>query len=277
MTLPTFLGIGAPRSGTKWLYDLLDSHLDVYVSQRRKEVRFFDKYYERGLSWYEEFFPSEAEANRYRAIGEFSPQYLYCPDCPARIASVPSITKLILILRNPIDRAYSHYGFMVRTRNYSESFETFLVHHSWAIKWGFYSQKIRDYLRYFSRDQILVLIFEHAVANAPETKDALAGFLGIAADLFPPAAGARQVNKSYVPRAQFAYDLSRRIAHHFQKGDMDWVVNLAIKLGLKRLFGNTGSLPPMKEETRQRLRDVYDSEIKEMELFLNRDLACWKS
>ena len=56
MTLPTFLGIGVPRGGTTWLHTTLISHPDVYMPTRRKEVRFFDRYYERGLGWYETFF-----------------------------------------------------------------------------------------------------------------------------------------------------------------------------------------------------------------------------
>ena len=91
MTLPTFLGIGAMRAGTTWLHDLLASHPDVFVPARRKEVNFFSFYYERGLSWYERFFPPESEAQNYRAIGEISPIYLYCDPCPERIASMSLI------------------------------------------------------------------------------------------------------------------------------------------------------------------------------------------
>ena len=53
MTLPTFLGIGVQRGGSTWLHTLLTSHPDVYLPTRRKEVRFFDRDYERGLKWYE--------------------------------------------------------------------------------------------------------------------------------------------------------------------------------------------------------------------------------
>ena len=64
MTLPTFLGIGVQRAGTTWLHTLLNSHPDVYMPTHRKEIRFFDRYYERGLSWYEEFFCPAQELQR---------------------------------------------------------------------------------------------------------------------------------------------------------------------------------------------------------------------
>ena len=70
MTLPAFLGIGVPRAGTTWLHTLLASHPDVYTPTLRKEINFFDRYYDRGLSWYEALFPPPENAERYQAIGE---------------------------------------------------------------------------------------------------------------------------------------------------------------------------------------------------------------
>ena len=81
MTLPTFLGIGVPRAGTTWLHQLLSAHPDVFLPSRRKEVRFFDRHHEEGQGWYEGFFCPPDEADRYSAIGEISPQYLYCDAC----------------------------------------------------------------------------------------------------------------------------------------------------------------------------------------------------
>ena len=67
MTLPTFLGIGVPRGGTTWLHTLLATHPDVYIPTRRKEIRFFDRHFDRGLGWYEGFFCDDDERDRYRA------------------------------------------------------------------------------------------------------------------------------------------------------------------------------------------------------------------
>ena len=134
MTLPTFLGIGVLRGGTSWLHELLASHPETFVPMRRKKVCFFDQYYELGLHWYRMFFTDEVEAERYQYIGEITPGYLHCPRCPERIASLPSITKLILIVLNPIDRAYSHYGLVVRAWKTSESFETFFSLRPQAIE-----------------------------------------------------------------------------------------------------------------------------------------------
>jgi hypothetical protein len=98
MALPTFLGIGVPRAGTTWLHGLLDSHPDVYVPSRRKEVSFFDLHYGRGVEWYKRFFPADSETARYQAIGEITPFYFYGRDCPERISRM-SVSKLLLMLR----------------------------------------------------------------------------------------------------------------------------------------------------------------------------------
>lgn len=275
MTLPTFLGIGAPRAGTTWLHGLLASHPEVYMPTRRKEVRFFDQYYQRGLQWYGKFFPSDAQAGHYTAIGEISPGYLYCPGCPERIASIPSITRLILILRNPVDRAYSDYGERIRFRHFSGSFEDLLSLEPQVIQFGLYSPRIRDYFCCFQRDQLLVLIFEHAVADVPKIKETLARFLGIGVERFPSAAGTERVNRSYIPKPRPAPHALVKFVHgKLVDWDLDELAGLITRIG--ELFGEAGPLPPMKEETRQHLRETYADEVRELESLLQVDLECWK-
>jgi hypothetical protein len=278
MTLPTFLGIGVIRGGTTWLHELLTSHPEVFVPTRRKEVCFFDQYYERGLRWYERFFPSEVEAERYSVIGEISPTYLHCLSCPERIARVPSITKLMIMVRNPVDRAYSQYSLATQLGRTLDTFETFLDRRPNAIQWGFYSRYLTNYLRFFDRDQILVLVHECAVSDVTRAKYILSDFLGISAERFPEEAGNIMVNRSYVPKARAAFRISEKVVDRLIAWDMDWVVNVANRVGINRkwLFGQAGSLPPMKEETRQRLKGIYKEEIRELESLFLIDLTCWK-
>lgn len=278
MTLPTFLGIGVMRGGTTWLHELLASHPEVYVPTRRKEIYFFDLYYERGLEWYEGFFPPEAEAAKYRAIGEITPTYFCRSYGPQRIASVPSITRLLLILRNPLDRAYSHWALLVKNGQYSGSFEAFLSDRPDMIEQGFYSQYLRNYRSHFDEEQILVLIYERATADIPQTRATLARFLGIAAERFPQDAGVRRVNRSYMPRIPFAYALARRVAWHKlrYRWDLDWVVNWGKRLGIERLFGEAGPPPPMRAETRKMLHETYQDEIRDLASMLQTDLPDWK-
>ncbi|MGD8869483.1 MAG: sulfotransferase, partial [Gemmatimonadales bacterium] len=140
MTLPNFLGIGAPRAGTTWLNTLLASHPDVFTPTVRDEINFFDYYYERGVEWYETLFPEPESAVRYRAIGEITPQYLECEECPERIFTLLPDSKLIVMLRHPVARAYSQYGLYVQRRNYKGSFEDFVAAKPRSLERGFYSR-----------------------------------------------------------------------------------------------------------------------------------------
>jgi hypothetical protein len=113
--LPDFLIIGTQRGGTTSLYKYLVQHPDLSHALT-KEIRFFDLNYQRGVPWYRSRFPSQRrrEATRQRRgtalmVGEASPDYLFHPLAPARVAHDLPEAKLIVLLRNPIDRAFSHY------------------------------------------------------------------------------------------------------------------------------------------------------------------------
>ena len=112
--LPDFLIIGSMKSGTTSLYDYLTQHPAVY-SASQKEIYFFNFNYGRGLNYYRSFFPtllqkkvSQARHQQFMC-GEATPFYIYHPACPERVKESLPQAKVIAILRNPIDRAYSHY------------------------------------------------------------------------------------------------------------------------------------------------------------------------
>jgi hypothetical protein len=278
MVLPTFLGIGVPRAGTTWLHELLASHPDVYVPTRRKEIYFFDLHYRRGLAWYQKFFPIDGDAARFRAIGEITPFYFYGQDCPERIARA-GVGKLVLMLRNPVDRAWSYYAHAIQYGMYSGSFEAFLARANArfpVVEHGHYSRYLRNYLQYFDRDQLLILIFETALADVPGTKRQIADFLDIAVDRFPPGAGEPVVNPSYVPKARWAHKVAYRLGRALRDRDLDWVVNTAKSLGVKRVFGAGAKLPPMTADTRERLRARFRPEIGELETMLGVSLDVWR-
>lgn len=275
--LPTFLGIGVARAGTTWLHELLEIHPEVYVPKYRKEIHFFDRYYERGIDWYDKFFPSDVQASKYRAIGEITPCYLYYDRCLKRILRMPSITKLIVILRNPVDRAYSYYGCFIRDGICSGSFEYCMSHYPQIIQQGFYSEYLKKYLHHFKREQLLVLIYEQTVASSlSKTKNMLARFLGINEAGFPSTAGFKKVNIGGIPAAHSAYIFCAKVGERLKGMDLDGIVYWSKKLGIQRLFGTKRSLPPMKEKTQQYLKDLYMPEIRKLESLLRTDLDCWK-
>ena len=138
MTLPNFLVIGAQRAGTSLLHQIFLKNFEIYVPTRRKEVHFFDRYFDRGTAWYQRYFPTGESAQLYSSIGEITPDYLCTPEVPARIATTLLQCKLLVILRNPVCRAYSWYQYCCRTRNDQRTFSSFLRNDPTCLDWGVY-------------------------------------------------------------------------------------------------------------------------------------------
>jgi hypothetical protein len=276
MTLPTFLGIGVQRGGTTWLHTLLASHPDVYMPTRRKEIRFFERYYEHGTSWYSTFFCPPEQADSYRAIGEISTQYYDCEACPQRIFTTLPQSKLIIMLRHPVNRAYSQYGFVVQRRNYRGSFQEFLASRPAALEKGFYSRYLKQYLRYFDRNQILALLFEDVFTDIFKTKKTIADFLDIAADKFPESGNNGKVNASTVPTHQSLYGFVVKTGRRLRKRNLEPVVDFVMRLGIQRILSKGNSLQPLDKELRKQLSQLYQDEFDELEECMQIDLSTWR-
>jgi Sulfotransferase domain len=112
-TLPDFLIIGAQKSGTTFLYQLLVQHPHVKPAFA-KEVHYFDLNFRKGDNWYRSYFPLQKRNSSTYITGEASPYYLFHPHAPRRASAVVPDAKLVVLLRNPVDRAYSHYQHQVK-------------------------------------------------------------------------------------------------------------------------------------------------------------------
>ena len=274
MALPTFLGIGVPRGGTTWLHTLLSGHPEVVMPTRRKEVNFFDRHFDRGLAWYEEFF--DAADGACRAIGEISPQYLYCNQCPERIAATLPAVKLVVSLRHPVERAYSQYGFVVQRRNFRGSFDEFLSSRPKALEMGFYSRYLRDYLQVVDRARLLSLVFEEMFADRELAARSIAGFLGVSVDGFDTSATSDKVNASSVPSHGGVSGLAVTVGRRLRRWGLEGVVDFGRRHGAQQLIARGEPFPRLDRETKSRLSEPYQEEFDELERCLGIDLSVWR-
>jgi hypothetical protein len=144
---PDFLIIGAAKCGTTSLYNYLIEHPDV-ASASAKELRFFDVKFHKGWDWYLAQFPQLDEA---QIVGESSPNYLFDPSVPARVkASLPN-AKLIVLLRNPVDRAYSQYTFRGRRLETASFIDEMLADITRWQETGMAVAKVEGSPSYFAR------------------------------------------------------------------------------------------------------------------------------
>lgn len=158
---PSFIGIGAEKSATTWCWSTLDEHPEVCMSQP-KELNYFNSHYERGASWYQRHF---AQPER-RVQGEISPHYMDAPAVCQRIAKDYPAATILVVLRNPYERAMSHLAMDVqnklggvskipleRWREVCQADEKF-------IRRSLYHRALSPYFEHFAREQIAVLYYE---------------------------------------------------------------------------------------------------------------------
>ena len=277
MSLPNFLVIGARRAGTSLLHHkILAAHPEVYVPVERKEVHYFDLYYERGVEWYQSYFPTDEAAGRFRAIGEVTPDYLASEQAPGRIHQLLPECRLIAILRNPVEQAWSDYRHRRRSRDERRDFRAFLDDPK-ALGSGLYHHHLARYLALFRRDALLVLIYEELVQDPGRELGRLTGLLNVPLIWSDPAALLKErVNPSEIPRFGRAYALSRRAGGVLARQDLNWPVRLAKRLGVRRWFGRAASEPSMSAAERKYLADFYRDDVRRLGVLLQRDLELWQ-
>jgi hypothetical protein len=197
MRLPDFIIGGAPRSGTTWLYCLLDRHPAVYMAKPvTPEPKFFlvDRLYEKGLPFYSTWF---ADAAPGRLTGEKSTDYLESAPAAERIARDLPGVKLVFILREPVDRAYSNYLWTRMNGLETEDFRTALRledqrERELPDRWkfarpfsyfsrGLYADLLAPYFERFPREQMLIVRFEDIISKPAALAERLQGCLGVAA------------------------------------------------------------------------------------------------
>lgn len=272
--LPTFVGVGVPRGGTTWLHELLSSHPDVLMPTRRKEIHFFDRHFEKGQDWYESFFVTE---DAHTVIGEITPHYLFFPEVPERIASMPRIERLIVILRNPVERSFSHYTWRMRMENFQGDFLHFMDTFEKGTRWSLYADGLERFISVFGRDRMLILIHERIFDDPVETRKAIADWIGVDPSRFPEDAGQARVNTAVIPRFGRSAALASKVSWHLRQHDLDWIPNLiGRKLRIKRLFGRTRAPKPiLSAEDRIEIGKRFHSDIQRTRKILNDPLEEW--
>ena len=186
-----FTIIGAQKSGTSSLYYYLEEHPDISVSIK-KELHFWSLHYEKGQDWYLSHFLPIPEGTSW-VTGEASPTYLDSPKAAERMYRVFPEMKLIVLLRNPVDRAISHYHHWVRLKkefrplevalqdqlNQRPKWDDELAIRNHYIARSCYVKFLPDWLKYFPRNNILVIASETFQAQPSQVLQDIHGFLNV--------------------------------------------------------------------------------------------------
>lgn len=231
--LPNFLIIGAARSGTTSLYSALQSHPDVYLPRnKRPEPHFFlkDAEYAKGLPYYEQTFFAGWQGQR--AVGEASTSYLYGTCVPRRVAEALADVRMLCLLRNPIDRAFSGYWHTVASGLEKLSFDEALAQEDPRkrelagtplgeiapfayVERSLYHRQLVRWLEVFDRSRLAILLLEDLVGDPQTALSGIARFL----DIDPGAFAGRDFQKenASVPvDAAMSRDCHRSLVERFR-------------------------------------------------------------
>lgn len=237
MPAPTFLCIGAQKCGTTWLARAVQQHPEV-VPGKKKELHFFnhEEAYARGLDFYESQFRRRRAATR--AVGEFTPNYwwtegtrtsFHLPGSADRVAEAYPDLRLLVCLRDPLDRAVSAYFHHMRAGRYGPSLplRDAVRRYPDIREFGLYATQLEAWQRRFPADRFLVLVYEEQIA--PDAAKALTlrrvfEHIGVDPDFVPEGLTvARNVRTSdYEVRVRHAPPAARRLLRQLPARAQEW-------------------------------------------------------
>jgi len=287
---PNFLCVGATKTGTSSMHQILKQHQEIYLPSQ-KESFFFERNYNKGIEWYLKLFDNVANE---KAIGEICPTYLYLPECPARIfKELDKEIKLIFIFRNPADKMFSNYKMNKSLFNEKNTFkqaieldkirikEKIIYHETFHyIKKGYYDKQVKRYLEFFDKKNMLFLIYETDIKQNPkQTYNKIQDFLGVSKielftdvnkipgqknkskkidKLLNTANPINQFAKKLLPNKQFRMKIKETISK-FNKN--------------KIIIDNS----ELEEQKAMLINDIYKESILNLEKIINKDLSHWKT
>ena len=299
MTLPNFLLIGAAKSGTTALHAYLRQHPEIFMATP-KELRFFsysgpyppdldEDYIHRGVTTLAEYQAHFEGAKGYAIIGESSPMYLYYPGTAERIKkTLPENVKLLAILRNPVDRAFSAYTHALRDwLETAQSFEEALskeqerIEAGWGILWhythaGFYFEQLSRYYRIFRPDQIKVVLHDDLVADSQKLVRDIFTFLNVD-PTFQPDLSSRPNISGFPKNPQF-HEWMRRLfmednpIKRLSRKILPKTLRQKVMVDLRERNLEKRAIP---EDINRYLHELFREDIQQLEILLDRDLSSW--
>lgn len=245
--LPDFVIVGTMKGGSSALTRGLGNHPDVFVADG-KEMHFFDEHFDRGLDWYGACFSAAGDG---QVVGEATPRYMNDPVVVDRMVATLPKGKFIAILRNPVDRAYSHYWHNQRRGREARGFEEAIADQNPEseifayLDLSYYTERLQRLESGAGNDGLLVLLNEDLRHKREDTLNKAWEFIGVDPSRGSPEMPVRKLSMMGKLR--------------------------------KRRREKSRQYPPMAPATRKKLLELYSNEVTALEAWLGRDLSRWRS
>lgn len=277
---PNFFVVGAPKAATSSLNKYLGQHPDIFIP-RIKEPHYFsypevsDTYYRiRHITYENEYLKLYKDMLCQKIAGDISPSYLFYRSAAERIKRFDSDARIIIVLRNPVERAISHYLMDVREGIQREALSTFFkktesnrLYFKEYIEIGMYYGQVKNYLEEFGQKQVLVLLYDEIYKSPAQTLEKIYRFLGVNADFVP------DLSVMYNTHQMLKYKFLRTIKNRQLVKSIVQVLPGMMKSYLKGRLIMTEK-PAFREEKKQ-LREIYYEDIQKLSKLLSLDLGSW--
>lgn len=274
---PDVVFIGPTRSGTTWVDAYLRSRGDVALPQKMKESFFFDKRYDRGIDWYRSLF----SAGPYTRLAvEVAPSLFHKPQATERLADALSEATVVVTLRNPIERAVSHYFHYRRAGQPALPFMEMVRRKPDIVEAGLYHKHLARWRRTLGDDRVHTLVYDDLRRDPEMFCAQLCARLGL--PYAPPYRVDREelaANPGSLPPFPFAARWMSQAVRTARRMGADGLVNSFRSVApLRAVFGR-----PVKPEIRSdvaaqawALRGIFLEDLEQLEAMLGRDLGSWR-
>lgn len=298
MTLPNFFIVGAAKCGTTSLASYLNQHPDIFIPDI-KEPKFFsvedNKFPHNGvgdktvdakvIKTWDEYEAIYKGAKDEKAVGDASVDYLYFPKVAMRLYKYNPNSKIIIVLRDPVERAYSAYMHLVRDGREKMSFgealnlENNRLNNNWEFFWDYtgvsmYSQQVKRYMELFDCNNIMILLFENFTKNPGETIKNIFKFLDVSDNI--NVATNKIHNVSGAPKHRVLHFLLNK--PNVYKSILKFFVPPSIRKQLNLHITKKNLVKSnMSDKEQKILRDRLFDDVCVLQSLIKLDLSVWKS
>lgn len=291
---PDFIGIGVVKAATTWIFLCLKEHPEICVSSK-KELHFFNENYnyKKGIGYYYSFFK---HCHNKKVIGEYTPAYILSQRVPKLIYKHFPNTKLIVCLRNPVERAYSEYLYNVEKKKPLSIYKSFiesLNKDKKFLKRGFYYNQLKNFYQTFPKEKILVLFYKNLKKQPEKTISQIYSFLNLEKTEYLPSVlnvkrnvtGTRIINFK-VPHINI---IIYKIKSLIEK--ISWLEKIIQLTSIKKYVAKIVDMnletrkaskieqstpQPLSREVYKYVYEIYKKDIHNLEKLLESDLSFWK-
>lgn len=267
-----FIIIGAVKGATTWSARALARNPAVFIPG--PEPHYFSTEFSKGPDWYLNLF---AEAPAGAVIGEKSADYLAHPEAAARMAAFVPDARLIVQLRNPVERAYSDYCMLYRRGTVRERPAAYFAPgradsaSERFLTGGLYADHLQKVLDRFPREQILVLLVDEITSAPTPSFNRILDHIGL------PAAAAEVSTERENDSAAPLLPLGMRSALKPLKNAVKPLRGNPVFEAVRGVFAREVSYPPLDDEARKYLQQFYRADIGALETLIGRDLSHWRT